>query len=183
MNSRRFVFLFLFSLVAVAVLLYVLLEQIIPKTVQIQVPRVTIPQVEPKNNQTEIATVKRVVDGDTIELQDGKKVRYIGINTPETNDPRRSVECFGKEAKVENQRLVEGKMVRLEKDVSDTDKYGRLLRYVYVEDVMINEYLVKEGYAHMSTYPPDVRYVEKFQNAQKTARLAKRGLWNACPNQ
>ena len=78
------------------------------------------------------------MDGDTIELSNGEKVRYIGINTPETKDPRKIVECFGKESYEYNKKLVEGKEVALEKDVSDKDKYGRLLRYVWIEEKMIN---------------------------------------------
>src|SRR4030042_2567140 len=78
--------------------------------------------------------VTRVIDGDTIEIEGGQKVRYIGIDTPEKVDPRPSVQCYGKEAAAKNKELVEGKRVRLEKDVSETDKYGRLLRYVFVGD-------------------------------------------------
>ena len=74
--------------------------------------------------------VARVIDGDTIELENGERVRYIGMDTPETVHPSKPVQCFGKAASAENSKLVSGKTVRLEKDVSDTDKYGRLLRYV-----------------------------------------------------
>ena len=121
--------------------------------------------------------VVRGVDGDTIELEGGQKVRYIGIDTPETVDPRRPVGCFGKEASTKNKALVEGKNVRLVKDISETDKYGRLLRYVYVGDIFVNEYLVREGYARVSSYPPDVRYRDLFREAEADARINKRGLW------
>ena len=121
--------------------------------------------------------VARGVDGDTIELEGGQKVRYIGIDTPETVDPRRPVGCFGKEASTKNKALVEGKNVRLVKDISETDKYGRLLRYVYVGDIFVNEYLVREGYARASSYPPDVRYRDLFREAEADARINKRGLW------
>jgi len=124
--------------------------------------------------------VKRVIDGDTIELVTGQKVRYIGIDTPETVDPRTTVQCFGKEASAKNKELVEGKTVRLEKDVSETDKYGRLLRYVYVDDLLVNEVLVKEGYAFSSTYPPDVKYQDLFIEAERQAREANVGLWGSC---
>lgn len=125
-------------------------------------------------------TVKRVIDGDTIELASGKRVRYIGIDTPETVDPRKTVQCFGREAKAENVRLVDGKTVRLEKDVSEIDKYGRLLRYVYVGDVMVNEALARGGFAYSSSFPPDVKYQEKFLLAQQEARENNRGLWAGC---
>ena len=125
--------------------------------------------------------VKRVIDGDTVELENGERVRYIGIDAPETVDPRKSVQCFGKEASLENKKMVEGKVVRLEKDISDKDKYGRLLRYVYQGDVFINLELVKRGYAHTYTYPPDVKDSALFLEAEKEAREAHRGLWDNCP--
>jgi len=104
--------------------------------------------------------VVRVVDGDTIVVVvDGVeyRVRYIGIDTPETVHPSEPVECFGREASQRNRSLVEGKAVVLEKDVSETDQYGRLLRHVWVEGEMVNAALVGEGYAQVSTYPPDVK--------------------------
>jgi micrococcal nuclease len=128
----------------------------------------------------ETATVRRVIDGDTIELTDGRRVRYIGINTPETVDPRRSVECFGREASVKNKQLVEGKTVKLEKDISEKDTFSRFLRYVYVDDVFINDYLVRQGYARATTYPPDVKYADRFVASEREARLSARGLWSAC---
>jgi endonuclease YncB( thermonuclease family) len=128
------------------------------------------------------AKIKRVVDGDTVELESGEKLRYIGIDTPETVKPNTPVQCFGKEASEKNKALVEGKEVELEKDVSETDRYGRLLRYVFVEGTFVNEYLVKEGYAYSSAYPPDVKYQEVLDEAQKSAREGNVGLWGAgCP--
>lgn len=130
--------------------------------------------------------VSRVIDGDTIELDNGDKVRYIGIDTPETLDPRKPVQCFGKNASGKNKELVEGKPVWLVKDVSDKDKYGRLLRYVYLGDpgqgssVFVNLELVRQGFAHSSTYPPDIKYQEKFIEAEREARDAGRGLWSSC---
>jgi len=128
------------------------------------------------------ATVVRVVDGDTIRVSiEGQeyRVRYIGIDTPETVDPRRPVQCFGQEASERNRQLVEGKTVSLEKDVSDVDGFGRLLRYVWVEGQMVNAALVEEGYALASTYPPDVKNAELFASLQAEARDAARGLWGA----
>lgn len=125
------------------------------------------------------AKVSRIIDGDTIQLESGQKVRYIGIDTPETVDPRRDPQCFGKEASLRNQELIENKEIYLEKDVSETDRYGRLLRYIYLEenDISINEQLVKEGYAVASSYPPDVKYQEKFKTAEQEARENQKGLW------
>lgn len=140
-------------------------------------------------NQGEIkASIIKVVDGDTVEAElDGQvqKVRYIGIDTPETVDPRRPVGCFGKEASSENKRLVEGKSVILAKDVSGTDKFGRLLRYVYIglddgSRLFVNDYLIRQGYARASTFPPDVRFSEQFIQAEREARENSRGLWGAC---
>lgn len=129
------------------------------------------------------ARVTRVIDGDTIEVNLGGsiyKVRYIGIDTPETVHPSQPVECFGKEASDKNSELVEGKIVRLEKDVSETDRYGRLLRYIWVGDIFVNDYLVRQGYAYASTYPPDVKYADQFAQAQTEAIENNRGLWAIC---
>ena len=126
--------------------------------------------------------VTRVVDGDTIVVDGNLKVRFIGVNTPETVDPRRAVQCFGHEASDYNKSLLEGKAVRLVKDISETDKYGRLLRYVYMEDgTFVNLALVSNGYAQVNTYPPDVAHAHEFQAAQAEAKAARRGLWGACP--
>jgi endonuclease YncB( thermonuclease family) len=127
--------------------------------------------------------VTRVIDGDTIEVNiqgSTHKVRYIGIDTPETVHPQEPVECLGKEASDKNRSLVEGQFVRLEKDVSETDQYGRLLRYVWIGDTMVNAELVRLGYAQVSTYPPDVKYQELFLRFQTEAREAERGLWGKC---
>jgi micrococcal nuclease len=124
--------------------------------------------------------VTKVIDGDTIEVltETGvRRVRYIGIDTPETVHPNRQVECFGREASSKNKELVEGKWVRLEKDINDTDRYGRWLRYVYVDDIFINYILVAGGYAKVFTYPPDVKYSSVFLQAEREARLKGLGLW------
>lgn len=127
------------------------------------------------------STVKRVVDGDTFVIESGEYVRYVGINTPETVDPQKPVECFGKEASAYNKKLILSKTVNLVKDVSDTDKYQRLLRYVYLPDgTFVNLKLVQQGYASVMTVPPDVKYSKDFVAAQKTARENKLGLWSKC---
>jgi|GEM_PF-2065202 len=141
-------------------------------------PPVYIPP--PTSQQANLFEVTKVIDGDTIQIETGEKVRYIGIDTPETVHPSKPVECFGKEATAKNKELVEGKTVRLEKDISETDKYGRLLRYVYVGDIFVNLELVKEGYAVSSTYPPDVKYQDRFLEAQQEAREKQKGLWITC---
>lgn len=153
---------------------------------QEEVINIPSPQLQPTalGVEGEKVFVNRVVDGDTIELEDGRRVRYIGIDTPETVDPRREVGCFGKEASDQNKDLVEGKTVILVKDVSDTDKYNRLLRYVYLEEerglLFVNDYLVRQGFAKASAYPPDVRFTEQFRLAEREAREANRGLWEDC---
>lgn len=124
--------------------------------------------------------VTKVIDGDTIKLENGEAVRYIGIDTPETVHPSKPVQCFGKEASDKNKELVEGKLVKLEKDITDRDKYGRLLQYVWVGDLFVNDYLLREGYAYVYTYPPDIKYFEQFVQAQKEARENNRGLWAGC---
>lgn len=143
-------------------------------------PSSLAPPTSPAPPQNTLFRVVRVIDGDTIEVWAGStqvKVRYIGIDTPETVDPRKPVQCFGKEAAVENKKLVEGKEVRMEKDVSETDKYGRLLRYIFVNNIFVNDYLVRNGFAYASSYPPDIKYQEQFLQAEQEARENQRGLW------
>ena len=127
------------------------------------------------------ARVVRVVDGDTIHvhINDAEyTVRYIGIDTPKTVDPRRGVQPYGKEASLRNIALVADQDVYLEKDVSETDRYGRLLRYVWRDDgAMVNAVLVTEGYAQASAFPPDVRYADLFRQLAAEARDQRRGLW------
>lgn len=139
----------------------------------------------PQNLSTKNIWVKKVVDGDTIELGSGERVRYIGIDTPEIDYKNKRADCFATQARDKNKELVLNKEVRLEKDVSDKDKYERLLRYVFVKDkkgkeIFVNEYLVREGYALTSTYPPDVKYSSLFLEAQQEARNANKGLWKKC---
>jgi endonuclease YncB( thermonuclease family) len=119
------------------------------------------------------APVIRVIDGDTIEIEiDGvrEKVRYIGINTPETNDNRPEVRAAARAATEANARLVLGRQVRLEFDVEIRDRYDRLLAYVWVGDTLVNEALVITGHAAPYTFPPNVRYVDRFVAAARIAR-------------
>ncbi len=128
--------------------------------------------------------VTKVTDGDTLHVDiEGvdEKVRLIGINTPETVDPRAEVQCFGKEASQEMKELAEGKNVRLEYDDTQNlrDTYGRLLAYVYLEDgQMINRKMIAEGYAYEYTYLTPYAYQSEFRDLQNLARTSGRGLWS-----
>lgn len=161
------------------------LEQLTPSptpTTPVNTPTITSTPSPTQTGSVE-ARVVRVVDGDTIEVDingAAYKVRYIGMDTPETVNPSEPIECFGKEASNKNKELVEGKVVRLEKDVSETDRYGRLLRYVWVGDVMVNAELVRLGYAQVATYPPDVKYQDLFLQLQRDARADGLGFWSEC---
>jgi micrococcal nuclease len=133
----------------------------------------------------EVGRVVKVVDGDTIHVQLGptrEKVRYIGVDTPETKDPRRPVGCFGQEASAFNERLVGGELVRLVRDVEPRDRYGRLLAYVYRarDDLFVNAELARLGYAQPLSIPPDVRFADRFAALAREARQQRRGLWAAC---
>lgn len=115
----------------------------------------------------ETAIVTEVIDGDTIEVQIGNvgyRVRYVGVNTPERDEP-----CYADAADA-NARLVEGKTVRLVQDTSNTDRYGRLLRYVFVGNVFVNEELVRQGYAEAVLYQPDDRYYDDFLALERQAK-------------
>ena len=131
-------------------------------------------------SNSELVKVIKVIDGDTISLENGEVVRYIGIDTPETVHPSKEVGCFGEESSKKNKELIEGKLVRLEKDVSERDKYQRLLRYVWIGEIFVNDYLVREGFATSVSYPPDIKYQEQFLQAQREARENNRGLWSVC---
>jgi micrococcal nuclease len=115
--------------------------------------------------------VVRVIDGDTIVIEGGERVRYIGINAPELNQP------WGKEAWQLNKKLVGGKRVRLERDVSHRDKYGRLLRYVFVDNLFVNGELVRRGLAWAKAYPPDLKYQQLLQQLEREAKEGGRGIW------
>ena len=141
----------------------------------------------------EEARVTRVVDGDTIEVEilaseEGPgagnavvgyqyDVRLLGIDTPESVKPGSPVECFGKEASAAAKAFLEGQTVRLVKDIEEEDRFGRILRYVYVGDELANARLVINGYASVFTYPPNVRHADLFVQLQREARENDRGLW------
>lgn len=135
-------------------------------------------------NEKQKVKVIRVIDGDTIEIEGNVKVRYIGINTPEiyrdTTGKKTREQCFANESYLENKRLVEGKTVTLVEDVSDKDKYGRFLRYVYVDDLFINDYLIKNGFAKIMTIKPDIKYYQQFKTDEKDAKANNLGIWKEC---
>lgn len=126
--------------------------------------------------------VQRVIDGDTIELNNGEKVRLIGVDTPETVHPGKPVEYYGKEASNFTRNLCEGKKVRLEYDWQKADKYGRTLAYVFIIDddkeTFLNAELIKQGYAHAYTkYPFKDDYMKAFREYERNARNLDIGLW------
>jgi len=149
------------------------------------------PQIEAIPIDAQRASVVSVADGDTIRVattSGEESLRFILIDTPETRDPRRPVECFGREASDRTKALLPaGQAVYLERDVSDRDRYSRILRYVWVPSdddgragYLLNERLVREGYAVLYTYPPDVKYVERIRTAEQAARDEQAGLWRDC---
>ncbi len=135
--------------------------------------------------------VSRAIDGDTLKLSDGERVRLIGIDTPEssnnaklrrdakrTGQDAKAIIAMGKEAKEFTRKLVENKKVKLEFDVQKRDKYSRLLAYVYLEDgTFVNAEIMKAGYAQVMTVPPNVHYQDLFLRLQREARENKKGLW------
>lgn len=126
----------------------------------------------PGNVQGETAQVTRIIDGDTIDVRlngISYRVRYIGVNTPESDEP-----CYA-EAAAANAALVENKTVTLVKDVSETDQFGRLLRYIYVENTLINADLVRNGWAESVEYPPDTARAAEFRGLEGEAAAANRG--------
>ncbi|SFB55378.1 thermonuclease family protein [Algoriphagus aquimarinus] len=128
--------------------------------------------------------ISKFVDGDTFWVKhpggEDEKIRFIGVNTPEArNTGRTQVEYFGKEASAYVKELLTGKKVRLEFDVQRYDCYKRTLAYIFLEDgTFLNAHLVKEGYALVATYPPNVKYVDLFVKLGKEARAEGKGLWS-----
>ena len=151
-------------------------ETTIPETTSPETTaEITVTEITEAEEEFEEVICTRVIDGDTIEVKDGTgktfKVRYIGIDTPENGDN------YYEEAKEANKELVESKTIQMFKDVSETDRYGRLLRYIYVGTVFVNAYLVENGFAMASTYPPDVKYSDNFADLQNTAQSEGVGFW------
>jgi len=128
-------------------------------------------------NASDFRSVKRVVDGDTIVLENGERVRLIGVDTPETVHPNKPVQYFGKEASAFTKNMVEGKKVKLEYDWQRKDRYGRTLAYVYLEDgTHLNAEIIKQGYGFAYTKYP-FKYLEEFRKYERKAREEGKGLW------
>ncbi len=180
---------FLFSLIAFVIL--VIFQRITPQEQVLSqkiIPSQITPTTQVEQSVKEEVSVTKVVDGDTVEvLLNGKKekVRVIGINTPETVDPRRPVQCFGKEASNFAKQTLTGENVTLESDPtqSNRDKYGRLLRYIFLSDIDFGKQMIEQGYAHEYTYDIPYKYQSAYQAAERQAREGKKGLWSnsACP--
>lgn len=153
---------------------------------QLDQPETSTLAIHTSTNSSSITfyTVSKVIDGDTLELQLGdkiEKVRLIGVNTPETVDPRRKVECFGREASDYAKKILTGQKVSLEFDLSQDqrDKYSRLLAYLYLEDgSLFNLDLIKAGYAYEYTYKKPYLYQSQFQSAEDQAQSKQLGLWS-----
>lgn len=125
--------------------------------------------------------VVRVIDGDTVVLEGGERVRYLEVNTPELARNSRPAQFYAEEAKRANARLVEGKTVQLVYDREHRDKYHRILAYVYAGPVFVNAVLIEEGYGKVMIIPPNVRHAEKFLELQRKARQEGRGIWSRAP--
>ena len=159
-------------LLVFAIIVVLLLTYLITRKPSVPIRSVEITQEA--TSSAEITRVTYVVDGDTIDVEGGRRIRYIGIDTPEMT------KCFGEAAKEENRRLLDGKTVRLVGDVSEKDSYGRLLRYVYVGDMFVNDTLVRQGFARAEPVKPDTLFASQFYAAQTEAKQENRGLWQAC---
>tara|TARA_B100000941_G_scaffold103041_1_gene72136 strand:+ start:868 stop:1392 length:525 start_codon:yes stop_codon:yes gene_type:complete len=151
-----------------------------------QNPEVKLPATEPneKNSSSNLIKYKviRVIDGDTVELKNGERLRYNDIDTPETVHPSKPVECYGPQASAKNKDLVEGKIILVELGNPTKDRYGRLLGYVYIEDLFVNAELVRGGYAEVNSYGNPGSKLNKLLDIEKNAKKSMHGLWGACLN-
>ncbi|MFA5142964.1 MAG: thermonuclease family protein [Candidatus Omnitrophota bacterium] len=147
------------------------------------------PAAEPAKEET--VFVAKAVDGDTLKLSDGRRVRLLGVDTPELHysekllrDARRSrkdikaIQGMGERAADFTRRLCEGKRIRIETDIRRLDKYGRLLAYAYLDDgTFVNAKILEEGYGQVMTIPPNVKHADYFMKLQQEARERGKGLW------
>jgi endonuclease YncB( thermonuclease family) len=132
---------------------------------------------EPAVQSGEIALVRHVPDGDGLELADGRRVRYLGIDAPEVGGQHGHSQPWAEEAKAFNERLVLGREVRLVRDVSDVDPHGRLLRYVFCDGMFVNAQLLLAGLARLMIIPPDTRHAALLERCQAAAQQARVGMW------
>ncbi|HYH55038.1 MAG TPA: thermonuclease family protein [Anseongella sp.] len=137
------------------------------------------PRPETAESASDLYYVEEVTDGDTFVLKDGEKVRLIGIDAPETPQSYKQRNFhYGIEARDYLEELIESRRVKLEFDREKRDRYGRLLAYVWLESgLFINAHLIREGYARVVTFPPNVKYHDELIRFEDEARKAKRGLW------
>lgn len=180
-NSTKILFILLFSLLFIFVGFYLSdknhKEQSTNNKKQIVVsPTLTV--------NREKAKVNFVFDGDTIEISPKITVRLLGIDAPETANKYTKFreQCYATESAKITKELLMGQAVDLEKDLEETDKYGRLLRYVFLDDVFVNEFLVRNGYAKLEEKTINIKYKDILMAAEKEAKEAKRGLWGKCLN-
>ena len=134
------------------------------------------------NNRSNLVQyeVIRVIDGDTVELKNGERLRYNDIDTPETAHPSKPIECYGPEASKKNKELVEGETILVELGNPEKDKYGRLLGYVYINDLFVNAELVRGGYAEVNSYGNPGSKIAELINIERDAKLKSTGLWSSC---
>jgi micrococcal nuclease len=142
----------------------------------------TVQESKIENDKSELVQyeVIRVIDGDTVELKNGERLRYNDIDTPETVHPSKPIECYGPEASKENEELVEGEIILVELGNPKKDKYGRLLGYVFVGDKFVNAELVKGGYAEVNSYGNPGSKIDELMNMEKDAKQKSIGLWGKC---
>jgi micrococcal nuclease len=136
-------------------------------------------------DETEFYPVTYVKDGDTFDVKIGRKivtVRMLGIDTPETVDPGKPEQCYGKEASDETKRLLTGKSVRLKLNPNreEKDRYGRYLAFVYLDEVMVNQLLLEKGFAREYTFGKAYLYQREFRDVESQAKQGKKGLWGEC---
>ena len=147
------------------------------------IPEVDLPQdLKTEKNRSDLVQyeVIRVIDGDTVELKNGERLRYNDIDTPETVHPSKPVECFGPEASAKNEELVEGEIILVELGNPKKDRYGRILGYVYVDELFVNAELVRGGYAEVNSYGNPGSKIDELMDIEKKAKLKSAGLWKVC---
>ncbi|MEG3581432.1 MAG: thermonuclease family protein [Chloroflexota bacterium] len=142
----------------------------------------TVQESKIENDKSDLVQyeVIRVIDGDTVELKNGERLRYNDIDTPETVHPSKPIECYGPEASKENKELVEGEIILVEFGNPKKDKYGRLLGYVFVDDLFVNAELVKGGYAEVNSYGNPGSKIDELMNMEREAKRQPVGLWDKC---